>query len=107
MWKAWVNALLGIWIFIVAFFDFSATAIMWNNIIVGIIVAGAGYLMVKEKPWQGWLSVVVGVWLFIAAFIPSLVVGAGNVWNLLISGILLMVAGFGAMGGNKQQVETE
>ncbi len=102
MWQAWVNGILGIWLFIAAFLNLGAKGNLWDDLIVGIIVAVVGYLMIKEKPWQAWLSIIVGIWLIIAAFIPSLVVGAGNMWNLIISGVLVMIAGFGALGGGQK-----
>ncbi len=104
MWQAWTNGILGLWIFIAAFLNFAPKGNLWNDLIVGIIAAYVGYLMVKPKPWQGWLGVIVGIWLIIAAFIPALQGGAGNLWNDVISGVLLMVAGFGALGGSKAPV---
>ncbi len=103
MWQAWVNGLLGVWLFIAAFLNLGAKGNLWDDLIVGIIVAFVGYLMIKDKPWQAWLSIIVGIWLIIAAFIPSLVVGAGNMWNLIISGVLVMIGGFGALGGGSSQ----
>lgn len=100
MWQAWTNGIIGIWLFIAAFLNFSSTGNLWNDLIIGVIAAVAGFAMVKDKPWQGWLTGLVGLWLIIAAFIPSLVVGAGNAWNAVICGILLMVGGFGALGGS-------
>ncbi len=100
MWQAWTNGIIGIWLFIAAFLNFSATGNMWDDVIVGVIAAIAGFAMVKEKPWQGWLSGLVGIWLIIAAFIPSLVVGVGNEWNAIICGVLLMIGGFAALGSS-------
>ncbi len=98
MWKGWVNGLLGLWLIIAAFLKFSATAVMWNNLIVGIIVTIVALLMIKEKPWQGWLGTIAGILLFIAAFIKSLQTGAGYLWTDLILGILIAIAGFAALG---------
>ncbi len=98
MWQAWVNGIIGVYIFVVAFFGYGTTGNLWNDIIVGIVAAAIGFSMIKEKPWQGWLGAIVGIWLIIAAFIPSLLTFTGNEWNLIISGVLLMVAGFGALG---------
>ncbi len=100
MWQAWTNGIIGIWLFIAAFLNFSSTGNVWDDILVGIVAAVVGFAMVKEKPWQGWLTGLVGIWLIIAAFIPSLVIGAGNEWNAVISGILLMIGGFGALGSS-------
>ncbi len=109
MWQAWVNGILGVWLFIAAFLNFTSTGNLWNDIIVGVIVAVSGYLMKDEKSWQGWLSVIIGVWLIIAAaFIPSLITGDGSEWNLIISGVVAMVAGFSALGGdNVDQLHIE
>ena len=99
MWQAWTNGILGVWLFIAAFLPFSATGNLWDNLIVGVIVGIAGFTMIKEKAWQGWTAGILGIWLIIAAFIPQLQTHAGNMWDGIIVGILLMVAGFGALQG--------
>ncbi len=106
MWQAWVNGLIGVYIFIVAFIGFGTTGNLWNDIIVGVVAAGVAFSMIKDKPWQGWLGAIVGIWLIIAAFIPSLLTFTGNEWNLIISGVLLMIAGFGALTGDKTTTTT-
>ena len=98
--KAWTNGILGTWLFIAAFLNFSPTGNMWDNLIVGVIVAIIGFAMVKEKAWQGWTAGIVGVWLIIAAFVPQLQQTTANMWNDLISGILIAVAGYGALGSS-------
>ncbi len=97
MWQAWTNAILGLWLIIAAFLSFSPIGNLWDNLLVGVIVAIAGFAMIKEKSWQGWLSAIMGIWLIIAAFIPLLQAHTGNLWNDLLSGILVTIAGFGAM----------
>jgi len=101
-WQGWTTGILGIWIFIAAFLNFTPTANLWDNLIVGVIVAIAGFAMIKPKPWQGWLTGIVGVWLIIAAFIPSLQEHAANLWNDAIVGIVFMYAGFAALGKGKE-----
>ena len=98
MWQAWVNGILGIWLVIAAFLNFAPKGNLWDNLIVGVIVAVLGFTMVKAKPWQGWLAGIVGLWLVVAAFIPGLQAHTGNLWNDLICGILVIIAGFGALG---------
>ena len=42
--------------------------------------------------WQDVVNILVGIWLIVAAFIPSLGgvgTGQGNLWNYLISGIIV------------------
>ena len=101
-WQGWTTGILGIWIFIAAFLNFTPTANLWDNLIVGIIVAIAGFLMIKQKPWQGWLASIAGVWLLIAAFIPSLQAHTANMWNDAIIGIIFMIAGFAALGKGEE-----
>jgi hypothetical protein len=101
MWQAWTIGILGVWLFIAAFLNFAASGNLWNNLIVGIIVGIAGFTMIKAKSWQGWTAGILGIWLIIAAFIPSLQAHMGNMWNGIIVGILLMIAGFWALPGKK------
>ncbi|MFW6147105.1 MAG: SPW repeat domain-containing protein [Thermodesulfobacteriota bacterium] len=96
LWQAWAIGILGIWLFIAAFLSFPAMGNLWNNLIVGIITAIAGFTIIKQKIWQGWTAGILGIWLVIAAFIPVLQTYMGNMWNGIIVGILLMIAGFGA-----------
>lgn len=104
MWQAWVNGILGAWVFIAAFLTLGSAGNLWNDLIVGVIAAVVGFLMIKPKPWQGWLTGLMGIWLIIAAFIPALRLGGGLLWNNVIVGVLLMIGGFGALGGSSQTV---
>ena len=97
MWQAWTNAILGAWLVIAAFLPMGTTANLWDDLIVGILVAIAGFAMIKVKAWQGWLAGIVGIWLVIAAFIPALLTHTGNLWNALISGVLVLIAGYAAL----------
>lgn len=99
MWQAWTNAVLGAWIFILAFFHTSPRFNLWDNLIIGILAVIVGVAITYKRAWQGWLCAIVGFWLIIAAFIPSLLTYNGNLWNGIISGALLMVGGFGAILG--------
>jgi hypothetical protein len=102
LWQSWTIGILGVWLMVAAFLEFDPVANLWNNLIVGIIVAFVGYGIVKQKPWQSWTSMVMGVWLIIAAFIPYLLVDKGYVWNDFISGIIITVAGFGALSKSEK-----
>ena len=95
--KAWTNGVLGTWLIIAAFLNFTPAGNMWDNLIVGIIVAIVGFMMVKDKAWQGWTAGILGVWLVIAAFIPVLQQTTGNMWNDLITGLIIAIAGYAAI----------
>ncbi len=102
MWQAWTTGILGLWLIVAAFLKLGPTGVLWDNLIVGIIVAIAGFAMVKVKSWQGWTAGILGLWLIVAAFIPSLRAYTPNLWDDLIVGILVAIAGFGAMGGGNK-----
>ncbi|HHY43540.1 MAG TPA: hypothetical protein GX508_01695 [Coprothermobacter sp.] len=95
----WLVGLLGIWYLLGPWIFKTASAAMWNGIIVGIIVAICAYMFPAEKSFNKWLGVLMGIWAIIAAFF--LTQGAGYMWNNIIVGILMAIAGFGALGGGK------
>ena len=99
MWKGWVNGIIGVLLIIFAFIKFSPSAVMWIDILGGLIVAILSILTIKEKSWQGWLGTIAGILLFIVGFIGSLHTGSGHLWTDLILGLLAAIAGFGALGG--------
>jgi hypothetical protein len=100
-WKGWTNGVLGLWLLLAPFLGISAKGHYWNDLIVGIIVAVVGFGMVQGKPWQGWTAGFLGLWLIIAAFIPGLVSGAGLIWNNIIVGLIVVIAGFTAVTSEK------
>ncbi len=103
MWQAWMNSILGLWFVAVAFLGFGPSANLWDDLIVGLVVAATSLTILRNKPWQAWLAVIFGVWMIVAAFVPSLVDGAGYVYNDLISGIIIAIAGFASFGASHQE----
>ena len=98
-WKGWTVGLLGILQLILAFVKMSAKAFMWDYIIVGLIAAVVAFWLIPDnKKWQGWVGGLTGIWMLISAFISSLTTGAGAMWNNVIIGLLLAIAGFAALG---------
>ncbi len=102
-WKGWTNGILGLWVVVAAFAGLGPKGNFWNDLIVGIIVAIVGFGMVQGAAWQGWTSGLLGLWLIIASFIPGLVGGAGLVWNNLLVGAIVAIAGFAALGAKSSQ----
>ncbi len=98
MWQGWTVGILGIWGIIAPFIIKTRTGNMWNDIIIGIIVAVVGFMMIREHAWQGWTAGILGIWWIIAGFIPPLTTGAGNIWNDIIVGVIVAIAGFAALG---------
>ena len=97
MWAAWVNGVLGIWLIIAAFIRSNPTFGLWNNLIIGILVAIFALLYIGKGRWQGWLSLILGLWIIISGLIPQLRSGNAYFWNNLIAGILIAIGGFMAI----------
>jgi hypothetical protein len=104
-WQAWIIGLLGLWLIAAAFLKFDSAVNLWNNLLVGLIVGILGYTIIKQKIWQSWTCMVLGVWMIIAAFVPSLTIDKGYLWNDIISGIIITIGGFGALGKSKETEE--
>jgi hypothetical protein len=103
MWQAWTNGILGLWLILAAFLGFGPTANLANNLIVGALVGITASTALKGKPGQSWSALVFAVWMIVAAFIPSLVDGAGYLYNDLISGLVITIAGFASFGHSHQE----
>jgi len=99
-WKGWTNGILGSWLFITAFLALNAKGNMWNDLIVGVIVAIAAFTMLNEKPWHGWTAGIFGLWLIVASFIPGLLSGPGLLWNNIIVGGVIAFAGFASLSSD-------
>ncbi|MGC8716974.1 MAG: SPW repeat domain-containing protein [bacterium] len=97
MWAAWVNGILGIWLIIAAFIRSNPTFGLWDNLIVGILVAVFALLYIGRSRWQGWLSLIFGLWIIISGLIPQLRSGNAYLWSNLIAGILIATGGFVAV----------
>lgn len=105
-WKAWTTGILGLWLLAAAFLPLGQTGNLWNDLVVGVIVAIAGFAMARQTPWQGWVAGLLGLWTIIAAFIPGLLSGPGLLWNNVIVGAAIALAGFTALGASKRGKES-
>lgn len=94
--KRWTLGLLGIWLILAAFLGFGTTGHLWNDVIVGALVALVS--LSGERGTWAWIAGVAGIWMIVAGFIPALVAGAGLIWNNLIVGGLIVIAGFSLSG---------
>ncbi len=102
MWPAWINGSMGLWLIVTAFFRANRADCLIYNLVAGILVAIVGWRMKADKPWQGWLSVVMGLWVLGSIAIPLVHGGNGFLWNNVVSGMLVAVLGFTALGGGTQ-----
>ncbi len=95
--RAWILGIVGLWLALTGFLEFSHLGYLWNDLIVGVIVLVTGFGLARFKPWQGLIAGLLGIWVFLAAFIHGLQGGAAVLWNNLTVGLAIAVAGFTAI----------
>lgn len=90
----WLNAVIGVWLFLSAFFWPHTASQYTNTWIMGIITVAVALISVGAPGFR-FVNTAVGVWLIISAFaLPSMT--AATRWNNFIVGIvvgLLSLAG--------------
>jgi len=89
-----VIGLLGIWLVVAGFWQFAAVGQVWSDLITGVIVAILGFSLSETMPGHRWVNGIAGLWTIASAFIPGLHVGAALMTNNVITGIVMIVAGF-------------
>lgn len=99
-----LNILAGLWLIISPFvLGYSALrGTMWNDIIVGIIVAVVAAVKIfrgRDLPWLSWINVVLGIWLILSPFIFGNASDTRVLYNEIIVGIIVAVlAAWSALG---------
>lgn len=110
-WTSGINVVAGLWLIIAPFvlgYD-EIQAALWNDILVGIIIAAfavarvAGPLM---NPSLSWINALLGLWLIVAPFVLAYggqveafavegAVGSAQtaMWNDIIVGVIILVLG--------------
>ena len=88
----WVNVLFGIWVMISPFIVQFARlpAAMWNNVIVGIVIALLALIrtsLPRQSGWS-WANVILGIWMIISPFVLGVMTTA-ILWNNIILGIAI------------------
>ena len=89
---SWVNVLFGIWVMISPFIVQFARlpAAMWNNVIVGIVIALLALIrtsLPRQSGWS-WANVILGIWMIISPFALGVMTTA-ILWNNVILGIAI------------------
>ncbi len=107
-WQAWINYLLGIWLFIspwaIGYLSSSSTA-SWNACVLGVaIVVFAAIGVLLPKVWEEVINIILGVWMVVSAW----VLGFGSVRsaesNAVIVGLLVIIFATWALMLNRQTV---
>ena len=112
-WTSGINIVAGLWLiiapFVLGYVDIRAA--LWNDIVVGIIVAAFAVARVARplmNPSLSWINAVLGLWLIVAPFALGYgrgvdaealaaegFVGAAPtaMWNDIIVGVIILVLG--------------
>lgn len=92
-----INVILGLW-FLISPWVYGYTAMhagsVWNNIIVGIIIAilaAIRFFSPYSATWLSWLNALLGVWVVISPWIYGYSANGGRTWNSVILGIIVIV----------------
>jgi hypothetical protein len=112
-WTSGVNVVAGLWLIIAPFvlgYD-QIQAALWNDVLVGIVVAGLAVARLARplmSPSLSWINAVLGLWLILAPFVlgyggaveVEALATAGPVggaqaamWNDIIVGVIVLVLG--------------
>ena len=90
-----INILCGLWLilapFILAYSNLQMA--MWNDIIIGILVALIAMIGAFGSTWtsSAWVTGLLGVWLVIAPFVFNYGENPTPRWNDIIVGILVVI----------------
>ena len=85
----YLNAALGVWLFISAFLWPHAPSQVANTWIMGIVVFAIA-LIAAGMPWLRFLNTAAGAWLMISAFVLPTVTAATR-WNNFIVGVVVVI----------------
>ena len=107
-WTSGINIVAGLWLIIAPFvlgYELIQAA-LWNDVIVGIIIAAFAVARVARplmNPSLSWINAVLGLWLIVAPFVlayggtmevEGAVGGAQTaMWNDIIVGVIVLVLG--------------
>lgn len=97
-----MTGIAGLWLALTGLLGFSHLGYLVNNVIVGVTVLITGFGLATMRPWHGVLAGSAGVWVFISAFIHGLQSGGAALWNNLLAGALIAIAGLTAAAENNR-----
>lgn len=94
MRKGTIIGLVGAWLAIVGILRIGPTAAFWSNVLSGVLVVVLGASLGRANAANGVFSVLSGIWIFLSAFLPPLLHDGGLLTNNLVTGLVMMWAGF-------------
>ena len=94
---SWINCLLGLWLIVSAFIlSTGASAIMTEEIVLGIIIAVLAYAAAIARPSSilSWIVALAGLWTLIAPSVINYGTMTASRGNDMIVGVVVLVLGF-------------
>ena len=89
-----IIGLFGVWLIVAAIWRFVPVEEIWSDLVAGIVTAILGFSFTGAYPGNGWVCGIAGLWVIASAFIAGLHAGRGILINNIITGLVLIVAGF-------------
>jgi hypothetical protein len=91
-----LNIIAGIWTIISpwVYGFFNGTGSVWNNVIVGIVIAifaAIRFFGAASAVWLSWINALLGIWLILSPWIYGYTTNTGRMWNSIIVGIIVLV----------------
>ncbi|MFW6060073.1 MAG: SPW repeat protein [Phycisphaeraceae bacterium] len=87
------NIILGIWLIIAPFvLTYELPRAVWNDVIVGflVVIFAGSRLAALRHTWLSWVNVVLGLWLIAAPFVLGYFEPEA-IWNDVILGIVVLI----------------
>jgi len=93
---SWINFILGLWLIVAAFvFSTGASAVMAEEIVLGIIIAVLAYASaLRPNPVVSWLVAIAGLWTLIAPSVIQYGMRSTSKANDVVVGVIVLVLGF-------------
>lgn len=98
---SWINLITGIWLIAAPFvlgysYNTPKTNDIWLGAVVGILALIRAFNPFRMV-WINWVNVLAGIWLIIAPFVLRYSTAA-SFWNDVIVGIIVAAVAFGGAG---------
>ena len=93
-----LNVLAGIWLIIAPFvLHYGSSGNTWQEVVFGIIVGVLGIVRwaAPNLTWPSWTNLVIGIWLIIAPWVIPGTTAAAR-WNEAIVGIIVAILAYGS-----------
>ena len=101
MWQAWTIGFLGLWYILTAFFSLGPFDRLVTVFGISLVAGFAGWQLQERRRLQGWCTIVLALWMVAGESVPAFAEGMARQWNVALSGVLLAIAGFSALGGER------